>query len=384
MADNENIKYLLRVAGMPIGATYDNAGNLITGTYATIAQLTSAITSAVHFKGSATYATLASLTASQKVVGDLYNVSNDFSINTSGAIGAPGASNATDYDAGTNVIWTADGWDAYGSSQIDVDSSWSTTSTSPLQNSTITTWRNSAFESTDYTTVKTATTATNLLNKPSLSFTPAANASTDATLTVTAGGKTSDAVTIGKVKSAFAADSATSATNSTYATKIGTDANDGHPAIGSSTQPVYVNSNGVVTACTSYANASVASAASATNATYATKIGSSSAHPGIGSSTTPVYVDSDGVITACGTTFQAEVTGAGSSVVSSDLTANKVVISDGNGKIAASAMGSSDLRKIDWVEDTTAKTYTMSVKQPDNTLAFSIVFEYDTITASAS
>ena len=41
---------------------------------------------------------------------------------------------------------------------------------------------------------------------------------------------------------------ADSATNATYATKIGTNAN--HPAIGSTTQPVYVNSSGVITAGT--------------------------------------------------------------------------------------------------------------------------------------
>lgn len=55
----------------------------------------------------------------------------------------------------------------------------------------------------------TATTATNLANKPSLSFTAATSSSAGSTLTVTAGGKTSDLVTIGKVRAAFVADTAT-------------------------------------------------------------------------------------------------------------------------------------------------------------------------------
>lgn len=47
--------------------------------------------------------------------------------------------------------------------------------------------------------------------------------------------------------SAGSATSATSATNASYASKIGTSSS--HPAIGSSTAPVYVNANGVVTQC---------------------------------------------------------------------------------------------------------------------------------------
>ena len=53
---------------------------------------------------------------------------------------------------------------------------------------------------------------------------------------------------------------------------------------------------------TADANKSVnyaASAGSATNATYATKIGSSSSHSSIGGTSTPVYVNSNGTITAC-------------------------------------------------------------------------------------
>ena len=43
--------------------------------------------------------------------------------------------------------------------------------------------------------------------------------------------------------------------NVEFASAIGTSSS--HPQIGSSTQPVYVNSNGKLTACTSYSNATV-------------------------------------------------------------------------------------------------------------------------------
>ena len=45
---------------------------------------------------------------------------------------------------------------------------------------------------------------------------------------------------------------------------------------------------------------SVANATNATNSTYATKIGTSNTHPAIGNSTTPVYVNSDGIVTTAG------------------------------------------------------------------------------------
>lgn len=63
------------------------------------------------------------------------------------------------------------------------------------------------------TNATNATTATNLANKPALTWSKATTASAGSTLTVTAGGKTSDAITIDKVRSAFTADSATTATN---------------------------------------------------------------------------------------------------------------------------------------------------------------------------
>ena len=63
--------------------------------------------------------------------------------------------------------------------------------------------------------------------------------------------------------------------------------------VGSATTPIYLN-GGVPTPVTSLG----VNAATATNASYATKIGTSSSHPGIGSATQPVYVDSDGNIIA--------------------------------------------------------------------------------------
>ena len=75
----------------------------------------------------------------------------------------------------------------------------------------------SADSATTATSATNATTATNLANKPSLTWTAASSASAGSTLTVTAGGKTSDAITIDKVRAAFTADSATNATNATNA-----------------------------------------------------------------------------------------------------------------------------------------------------------------------
>ena len=87
----------------------------------------------------------------------------------------------------------------------------------------------SADSATTATSATNATTATNLANKPSLTWTAASSASAGSTLTVTAGGKTSDAITINKVRAAFTADSATKATQdgsgntitSTYVKKSG-------------------------------------------------------------------------------------------------------------------------------------------------------------------
>ena len=81
------------------------------------------------------------------------------------------------------------------------------------------------------------------------------------------------------------------------ASKIATNA-----AIGSSTQPVYVTSNGTVTPCTSYANATVGYA---NEATTASKLGSTD----VGSNTTPIWID-DGVAKACTAVAAATATTA--------------------------------------------------------------------------
>lgn len=95
-----------------------------------------------------------------------------------------------------------------------------------------------------------------------------------------------------------------------YATKIGTSTS--HPAIGSSTKPVYVNSNGTVTASTStvggatkpvYMNSGTITASTSTVGGSAKPIYMSSgtitaSSSTIGGSTTPVYMNA-GTITAC-------------------------------------------------------------------------------------
>ena len=75
-------------------------------------------------------------------------------------------------------------------------------------------------------------------------------------------------------------------------------------AVGNATQPVYVTNTGVVTACTSYANASVnyaTSAGSATSATTASKLGSSN----VGATDRPIYLS---VGTATQTTYRMAAT----------------------------------------------------------------------------
>ena len=80
-----------------------------------------------------------------------------------------------------------------------------------------------------------------------------------------------------KAGSATSAESATSATTADKATKINTDS-----SIGGSTTPVYIKSDGTITKCTSYSEASVKSATTASTCTgtsaYATKVGTSSAY----------------------------------------------------------------------------------------------------------
>lgn len=61
--------------------------------------------------------------------------------------------------------------------------------------------------------------------------------------------------------------------------------------VGSATKPIYLNA-GNPTECTSLD----INASTATNATYATKIGSSTSHPAIGSNVRPIYIDANGDI----------------------------------------------------------------------------------------
>ena len=72
-------------------------------------------------------------------------------------------------------------------------------------------------------------------------------------------------------------------------------------AVGNATQPVYVTSTGVVTACTSYANASVNYATSAGSATTASKLGSSN----VGAVDRPIYLSTG---TATQTTYRMAAT----------------------------------------------------------------------------
>lgn len=72
---------------------------------------------AVFFKGSDTYQNIQALTT--KEAGDLWNVTNAFAISSTGALVAPDTSGATNYDAGSNVVWTGSEWDAYGNATID-------------------------------------------------------------------------------------------------------------------------------------------------------------------------------------------------------------------------------------------------------------------------
>lgn len=113
-------KVITQIAGMLIGATYDNSGNQIQRYYATKEELAAAVTSAVRFKGTVTYQDLNGLNDDEKTVGDLYNVSNAFGMDSLGVLVPPSTSLATVYDAGTNVVWDGERWDVYGSASVDL------------------------------------------------------------------------------------------------------------------------------------------------------------------------------------------------------------------------------------------------------------------------
>lgn len=339
-------KVITQIAGLDVAAKYDIAGNNIVNTYATLADLNAAKVSAVEFMGSVAYASLpTNLTADDK--GHLYNVTDAFGINSSGTIVSPSTSGATVYDAGTNLLWTGTGWDVYGSAQMTVDTAFSTTSTAPLQNKVITAAINNITGG--VTVVGHAATATNIDVAPSMSYT-IATASANGQITVTVGDKTSTAIDIGKVKDAFNADSAV---DSTYATKIGTSTT--HPAIGNATRPVYIDGTGAVALCTSYADATVKEAGKATNDSEGNSI--------VDTYATKAELEEK----------QSTIEGAASSVVDADLTANKVLISNSNGKIATSTMNSSDLGKLTLTDNGT-DTLTLSSFAGD-----SLSFTYITV-----
>lgn len=98
------------------------------------------------------------------------------------------------------------------------------------------------------------------------------------------------------------------ATDSVYAVKIGTSSS--HPAIGDTSNPVYINANGEFTTATQVrtdidSNTSAISnivngTTTVPNATYATRIGTSIAANPIGSVSKPVYVNANGEITEIG------------------------------------------------------------------------------------
>lgn len=74
---------------------------------------------------------------------------------------------------------------------------------------------------------------------------------------------------------------------------------------GNATTPIYYNSStGQFELCTP----SSMSVSSATNSSYAGKIGSSTSHPSIGSSSKPVYVNG-GTVTACGVELDVNISG---------------------------------------------------------------------------
>lgn len=115
--------------------------------------------------------------------------------------------------------------------------------------------------------------------------------------------------------------SAGSSTNASYAAAIGTSSS--HPAIGSATQPVYVNSSGTVTVATSYANASVGSAAKLTTArSLQTNLGSTTAASFDGSAAASI-----------GVTGILPVTNGGTGATS--VAANKIFAGSTSGNAAA-------------------------------------------------
>ena len=82
-------------------------------------------------------------------------------------------------------------------------------------------------------------------------------------------------------------------------------------------------------------------ASSSTNASYSAKVGTSTSHPAIGSATQPVYVNSDGIITAGTALGTMAYKAAGDYVLASSVGAKNGIASlDANGKVPSSQLPS--------------------------------------------
>lgn len=130
----------------------------------------------------------------------------------------------------------------------------------------------------------------------------------DAAGTVALQGGTYSGMTVGNATTATTATNATHATSADSATTATTATNATNVALVGSVKTTSTTNGdtiqfkaGTGTAGTvTIVNAKhSASADSATDATYATKIGFSGSHPQIGSLTTPVFVNADGIVKAC-------------------------------------------------------------------------------------
>ena len=142
-------------------------------------------------------------------------------------------------------------------------------------------------------------------------------------------------------------------------------------AIGSSTKPVYINASGMITACTYTLGKSVPSDAVFTDTTYTfdgavstikdsnltasrALISNSSGKVAVSAVTSTELGYLDGVTSAIQTQLngkQATITGAATTVTSSDLTASRALVSNSSGKIAVSSITST---KLGYLTDVTS------------------------------
>ena len=185
--------------GTAAKATADAKGNNIVNTYATKAEV-AALPKSMVIKGTldATHA----LPTSGMTEGDTY------------IVGSKGTYNSIACKVGDFFVRTSNSW-----LRIPAGDEWE------YNENTIKAIKvNNAGHADTAGTATSAGIATSLDSNPSGTFT-AATASADASLTITAGGKTSSKITIGKVKSAFTADSATTASSCSGNSATATTAN---------------------------------------------------------------------------------------------------------------------------------------------------------------